>query len=359
MKRLILLISLLVLGITTNANAYSDEWSKILYNSVRYHENGNDVIVDIESIKNSLRNGANPNYINSDNKYFQTVLSHYVSIIGLSERDSDVVSQGCKALNILFNAGAKLGKDESGILFFPIAYGQTCTVEVLLNNGASATHWDKNKIGTALTPIETAEAYGYKEIADLLIKYGATPISSETILQLRLVQITKIGSLMQLQEIIRKGAQVNTADSGNQTALISAASTLFIRVPEDCAKVFYLIDQGADINLAGEGDYGETTPLHALIYYSSFKLKSGKDTSCVKQLIDYFIDKGAYVSRQDNIGSTPLHIAAKYNNLYAANKLLSAGCKIMTKDFKGKTPLDLAVSKEMIKLLKKYGAKER
>ena len=30
----------------------------------------------------------------------------------------------------------------------------------------------------------------------------------------------------------------------------------------------------------------------------------------------------------------------------------------MTKDFKGKTPLDLAESKEMIKLLKKYRAKE-
>jgi ankyrin repeat protein len=64
------------------------------------------------------------------------------------------------------------------------------------------------------------------------------------------------------------------------------------------------------------------------------------------------------VSRQDNTGRTPLHIAAKYNNLYAADKLLKAGCKIMTKDFKGKTPLDLAESKEMIKLLKKYGAKE-
>ena len=66
MKRLII-IFLLVLGITTNANAYSDEWSKILYNSVRYHENGNDVIVDIESINKSLSNGANPNYINPDN----------------------------------------------------------------------------------------------------------------------------------------------------------------------------------------------------------------------------------------------------------------------------------------------------
>ena len=357
MKRLII-IFLLVLGITTNANAFSDEWSKILYNSVRYHENGNDVIVDIESINKSLSNGANPNYINPDDK--NTVLSHYINLISAYGRDDAVVSQGCKVLNILFNAGAKLGKEESDMFYLPIANGQTCVAEILLNNGASATSWDKYKIGTELSPIEVAEANGHKEIVDLLIKHGATSISSEKILQLRLVEVAESGSLLQLQEIIREGAQVNTAGHGNSKALISAisAGVFAFNVPEYCAKVFYLLDQGADINLVGEGREGETTPLHALTYYSSYILKRGKDTSCVKQLIDHFIDKGAYVSRQDNTGSTPLHLAAKYNNLYAANKLLTAGCKIMTKDFKGKTPLDLAESKEMIKLLKKYRAKE-
>lgn len=358
MERLIV-IFFLIISITTNANAYSDEWSKTLYNSVRFHENGNDKIVDIESIKNSLNNGADPNYINPDpdTKAYPTVLSHYVSTIGFSIGE-DVVSQGCKALNILFKAGAKLGEKDSDILFFPIANDQRCIVEILLNNGARAASWDKYKIGTKLLPIEVAEARGNREIVDLLIKHGATGISSRERLQLRLIEVAQSGTLMQLQEIIRQGAQINSANRANETALISAISTFTFFRPEYCAKVFYILDQGADINLVGEGRFGETTALHQIIYYSSIYFKSGKDTSCAKRLIDYFIDKGAYVSRQDNSGRTPLHFAAQYNNLYASQKLLKAGCKIMTKDFKGKTPLDLAESKEMINLLKKHGAKE-
>lgn len=357
MEQIKIVILLCLVCIATNVHAYSEEWNKVLYNSVRYAENGNDVIVDIESINNSLRNGANPNYINTDNKTFETVLSHYVSLIGLSGRDDDlIVSKGCKALNILFNAGAKLGKYDFSILYFPVASGETCIVEILLNNGASAAVWDKYKIGTKLSPIEVAEAHGNKEIVNLLIKYGATAVSSSKRLQLRLVEVAGSGTLMQLQEVIREGAQVNLANPENKTALINAISTPFSYTPAYCAKVFYLLDQGADINLAGEGMFGESTPLHQLIYFSSFSFKYGKDTSCGKRLINHFIDKGAYVSRIDNNGRTPLHFAAQYNNLYAAQKLLQAGCKIMTRDFKGKTPLDLAESKEMIKLLKKYGA---
>lgn len=55
---------------------------------------------------------------------------------------------------------------------------------------------------------------------------------------------------------------------------------------------------------------------------------------------------------------TPLHIAAKQNDIYMATTLIKAGAKIMPKDDTGKTPLDYAESAEMIKLLKSHGAKE-
>ena len=61
----------------------------------------------------------------------------------------------------------------------------------------------------------------------------------------------------------------------------------------------------------------------------------------------------------DSTGQTPLHIAAERNHLFAAQLLLKAGAKVMPRDTLGKTPLDLAVSGDMIKLLKSYGAIER
>ena len=74
--------------------------------------------------------------------------------------------------------------------------------------------------------------------------------------------------------------------------------------------------------------------------------------------IEALLNAGAHVSSRGHNGMTPLHIAAKENDMYVATTLIKAGAKIMPKDDTGKTPLDYAESAEMIKLLKSYGAKE-
>jgi hypothetical protein len=52
-------------------------------------------------------------------------------------------------------------------------------------------------------------------------------------------------------------------------------------------------------------------------------------------------------------------IAAMMDNIAGATLLLKAAAKVMPKDADGKTPLDLATSGEMIRLLKSHGAVER
>ncbi len=104
------------------------------------------------------------------------------------------------------------------------------------------------------------------------------------------------------------------------------------------------------------------------MYFSSFELNvkhQGTKTSSDGNLqyfrmsIQSLLQRGALVSARDYDGRTPLHIAAKRNNVVGAQMLIDAGCKIMPKDDKGKTPLDYAESAEMIKLLKDHGAKEQ
>ncbi len=69
--------------------------------------------------------------------------------------------------------------------------------------------------------------------------------------------------------------------------------------------------------------------------------------------------KGAKVSGMDEVGKTPLHVAAEYDNVIAAEILIAEGARVMAKDKKGRSPLDYAESASMIKLLKKNGAIER
>ena len=60
----------------------------------------------------------------------------------------------------------------------------------------------------------------------------------------------------------------------------------------------------------------------------------------------------------DKWGATPLHAAARLDNIMAAEILIAEGARIMARDEKNKTP-DYAQSAGMIKLLKQNGAKEQ
>ena len=77
-----------------------------------------------------------------------------------------------------------------------------------------------------------------------------------------------------------------------------------------------------------------------------------------KMVLHDLLKAGAYVSGESSTGATPLHVAAQWNNMVAAEMLIKAGAKINPKDNAGKTPLNYAQSGEMIALLKKNGAVE-
>ncbi|MDG2199939.1 MAG: ankyrin repeat domain-containing protein, partial [Phycisphaerales bacterium] len=79
----------------------------------------------------------------------------------------------------------------------------------------------------------------------------------------------------------------------------------------------------------------------------------------VTEQFKLLIEAGAKVSATGSKWHrTPLHWAADMDCIFIAELLIKANCKIMPRDKDGKTPLDLAESGDMIKLLKDHGATE-
>lgn len=61
------------------------------------------------------------------------------------------------------------------------------------------------------------------------------------------------------------------------------------------------------------------------------------------KLSDVLINNGANVNVADNLGITPLHMAANIDLVYLGSRLIESGaeCNALCKD--GKTPLTIAV----------------
>lgn len=60
------------------------------------------------------------------------------------------------------------------------------------------------------------------------------------------------------------------------------------------------------------------------------------------QVISLLVSKGANASAQDEIGRTPLHVAAFYNNIEALQILLYELANPLIKNNEGETPFDVA-----------------
>jgi ankyrin repeat protein len=184
--------------------------------------------------------------------------------------------------------------------------------------------------------------------------------------QLVLIEAAWNNDILRIDEAIRNGADMNGKNRKGETALIKAVDLgPLLFTPLNYGTISYLLDKGADPTIQGDRGFGKTTALHLAIDHSSLvfgkESKSERMKDCAfwaRKIIVSLLRHGAHVSAQDGSGMTPLHIAAKYNNIVGAKLLIEAGAKVMPRDDKGKTPLHYAESAEMIRLLKNHGAKE-
>lgn len=136
--------------------------------------------------------------------------------------------------------------------------------------------------------------------------------------------------------LVDLGANIQFVDEdadGFSNALTSACWTDYGAEPVFEGDYFdilkFLIDGGADVNLAGTGGM---TPLHEAAY------GDGGNATAVRMLLQH----GAKVDVLNAEGDSPLHLACQRGEYYCVKLLLEAGANLNLTDSDGLTPLEVA-----------------
>jgi cytohesin len=261
-----------------------------------------------------------------------------------------------KRINYLRYAREVNAKDKDG--WTPLHYaarsGQKDVVLLLIDHGAdvNAEAPDKSK------PLDHATWSDRQDVVKLLIDKG-TNISKDD----NLLYWSCMYGYRDLAELlIKKGADVNSKAWPNAPSLEAVWNTPSSR-QLDILKL--LLDNGADPNAKDRHDW-------SLLHYTEGDV----------DLTRLLLDKGANPNAIENErGLMPLHLAADEGRKAMVELLLSRGADVNAKDYSGRTPLSYAedlgsndmfgrprntpltieaksAKKEVAELLRKHGARE-
>ncbi len=179
--------------------------------------------------------------------------------------------------------------------------GRNEIAEFLITRGA-----DVNQISRAfdLVPLHLAAWADNADMIDLLLDNGANPyaqsnLSPEGLMPLHLAIVN--GSLDAIRALLSGGVEVDVRLPSGQTPLMYA---LTVSALERARTVTILLEHGADPNL------------------------------------------------QNNAGNTALHQAARWNRLSSISTLIEYGASLDLQNNAGKTVLDVAVSPQVVELLR-------
>ncbi len=217
------------------------------------------------------------------------------------------------------------GRDKVGNSAFSQALSQqhNAIAKILINAGVDPAE----KVGLHV-PISMAAFLGNKDMVEFLLTLHVPLEEKNGINDTPLTTATNAGHTEIVRLLINGGADVNALGNGGRNAIILAGRNKEI--------IQLLIDSGADVN-ATSGD-GSTVLISAV--------KGGK-----LDLVKGLLAAGAEPDMQDKLGRSALKWAAKYDLLAIAQVLLNAGANPHLADKYQDTPLAVAKSVHMSKLL--------
>ncbi|XP_014295007.1 poly [ADP-ribose] polymerase tankyrase isoform X2 [Microplitis demolitor] len=240
-------------------------------------------------------------------------------------------------------------------LHFAAGYNRVPVVEYLLSHGADVHAKDKG----GLVPLHNACSYGHYEVTELLVKHGASVNVADLWKFTPLHEAAAKGKYEIVRLLLRHGADATKKNRDNATPL-----DLVRDGDQDVADLLRgnsaLLDAAKKGNLSRvqkllspdnincrDAQGRNSTPLHLAAGYNNL------------EVAEYLLERGADVNAQDKGGLIPLHNASSYGHLDIAALLIKYNTVVNATDKWGFTPLHEAAQKgrtQLCALLLAHGA---
>lgn len=268
--------------------------------------------------------------------------------------DLDVVTKLLVSQTHIVNCRDLDGR-HSTPLHFAAGYNRVGVVDFLLQHGADVHAKDKG----GLVPLHNACSYGHYEVTELLVKHGASVNVADLWKFTPLHEASAKGKYEIVKLLLKHGADPNKKNRDGHTPL-----DLVKEGDQDVADLLRgdaaLLDASKKGNLnrvqklvtsdnmnCRDSQGRNSTPLHLAAGYNNL------------EVAEYLLKHGADVNAQDKGGLIPLHNASSYGHLDIAALLIKYNTIVNATDRWGFTPLHEAAQKgrtQLCALLLAHGA---
>uniref|UniRef100_UPI0025AE8597 poly [ADP-ribose] polymerase tankyrase-1 isoform X1 n=1 Tax=Doryrhamphus excisus TaxID=161450 RepID=UPI0025AE8597 len=266
--------------------------------------------------------------------------------------DLDTVKSLCTAQNV--NCRDLEGR-HSTPLHFAAGYNRVSVVEYLLHHGADVHAKDKG----GLVPLHNACSYGHYEVAELLVRHGASVNVADLWKFTPLHEAAAKGKYEICKLLLKHGADPTKKNRDGSTPLdlvkdgdtdiqdlLRGDAALLDAAKKGCLARVQKLCSPDNINCR-DTQGRNSTPLHLAAGYNNL------------EVAEYLLEHGADVNAQDKGGLIPLHNAASYGHVDIAALLIKYNTCVNATDKWAFTPLHEAAQKgrtQLCALLLAHGA---
>ncbi|CAG04910.1 unnamed protein product, partial [Tetraodon nigroviridis] len=266
--------------------------------------------------------------------------------------DLDTVKSLCTPQNV--NCRDLEGR-HSTPLHFAAGYNRVSVVEYLLHHGADVHAKDKG----GLVPLHNACSYGHYEVAELLVRHGASVNVADLWKFTPLHEAAAKGKYEICKLLLKHGADPTKKNRDGNTPLdlvkdgdtdiqdlLRGDAALLDAAKKGCLARVQKLCSPDNINCR-DTQGRNSTPLHLAAGYNNL------------EVAEYLLEHGADVNAQDKGGLIPLHNAASYGHVDIAALLIKHNTCVNATDKWAFTPLHEAAQKgrtQLCALLLAHGA---